>query len=145
MGKYQTLNVLNKRSFLDDLREVDAVNEVTAMVNGAGNRSTRRKIEKALNKTQNITKHANKKATERANKELLNKAEEDLVWLYSMVGLTLIKKYKWTNKGEHGQIEAFFDKMTSLMNQYNDAGYTVYDCANELEELTGISLQAEKH
>lgn len=145
MGKYQTLNVLNRRSFLDDLREVDAVNEVTAMVNGAGNRSTRRKIEKALNKTQNIAKHANKKATERANKELLNKAEEDLVWLYSMVGLTLLKKYRWSNEGEHGQIEAFFDKMTSLMNQYNDAGYTVYDCANELEELTGISLQTEKH
>ncbi len=115
------------------------------MVNASGNRSTRRRIEKALNKTQNITKHANKKATERANKELLNKAEEDLIWLYSMVGLTLIKKYRWTNVGEHGQVEAFFDKMTSLMNQYNDDGFTVYDCAKELEELTGIQLIADKH
>ncbi len=145
MGNYQSLNVLSQRSFLDDFKEHDAINEVTAMVNASGNRSTRRRIEKALNKTQNITKHANKKATERANKELLNKAEEDLIWLYSMVGLTLIKKYRWTNVGEHGQVEAFFDKMTSLMNQYNDDGFTVYDCAKELEELTGIQLIADKH
>ena len=68
-----------------------------------------------------------------------------MIWLYSMVGLTLVKKYRWTNEGEHGQIEAFFDKMTSLMNQYNSDGFTVYDCANELEELTGIQLIAEKH
>lgn len=145
MGKYQSVSVLSQRSFLDDLQERNAVNEVVAMINSTGNRSTRRRVEKALNKTQNITKHANKKATERANKELSNKAEEDLVWLYSMAGLTLFKEYAWTNDGEHGQIETFFDKMTSLMNQYNDAGYTVYDCADELEELTGISLQTEKH
>lgn len=143
MGKYQTLNVLNQRSFLDDLQDRDAVNEVTAMINASGNRSTRRRVEKALNKTQNITKHADKKATERANRQLANKAEEDMVWLYSMVGLTLYKKYFWKNEGEHGQIEAFFDKMTSLMNQYNDMGYTVYDCAKELEELTGIQVVAE--
>lgn len=145
MGKYQTLNVLNQRSFLDDLSNIDAVNEVTCMVSSAGNRSTRRKITKALNKTQNITKHADMRATERANKQLANKAEEDLVWLYAMTGLTLFKKYRWTNDGEHGQIESFFEKMTSLMNQYNDAGYTIQDVADELEELTGIQLVAERH
>ncbi len=145
MGNYQSLNVLNQRSFLDDLRDVNAVNEVTAMVSASGNRSTRRRVEKALNKTQNITRHADKKATERANKKLADKAEEDMVWLYAMAGLTLFKKYHWSNDGEHGQIEAFFDKMTSLMNQYNDMGYTVDDCAKEFEELTGIQLVAEKH
>ena len=145
MGNYQSLNVLNQRSFLDDFKEHDAINEVTAMVNASGNRSTRRRIEKALNKTQNISKHANKKANERANRELANKAEEDMVWLYSMAGLTLYKKYHWNNDGEHGQIESFFDKMTSIMNQYNEKGYTVDDCAKEFEELTGIQLVAEKH
>lgn len=143
MGKYQSLNVLNQRSFVDDLNR-NAIEEVTAMVSSAGNRSTRRRVEKALNKTQNISRHADRKANERANKKLAEKAEEDLIWLYAMTGLTLFKKYRWSNEGEHGQIEAFFDKMTSLMNQYNDMGYTVQDCADELEELTGIQLVAER-
>ena len=145
MGKYQTLNVLNQRSFLDDFKEVDAVSEVTAMVNGSGNRSTRRRVERALNKTQNISKYAHAKATERANKQLVAKAEEDLVWLYSMAGMTLLKHYGWTNEGEEGQIETFFDNMTSIMNEYNDLGFTVDDVAKEFEEMTGIQLVAEKH
>ena len=145
MGKYTSLNVLSQRSFLDDLQERDAVNEVTAMVGSSGNRSTRRRVEKALNKTMNISKHADKKATERANKILANKAEEDLIWLYAMTGLTLLKKYHWTNKGEHGQIESFFEKMTVLMNEYNEKGFTVEEVAKEFEDLTGIVLQAERH
>lgn len=145
MGKYQTLNVLNKRSFLDDLRDTDAVNEVTAMVNSAGNRSTRRKVEKALNKTQNITKHADARATQRANRELANKAELDMVWLYAMAGYTLVKDYHWNNNGVHGQLDSFFERMTKHMNRFNEMGYTVEDVAKEFEELTGIELVAERH
>ena len=76
MGKYQALNVLNQRSFLDDLQERDAVNEVTAMINASGNRSTRRKVEKALNKTQNITKYANKGQMRGQIKNLLIKQKK---------------------------------------------------------------------
>ena len=142
MGKYQSLNVLNQRRFVDELNAVD---QVTAMIGASGNRSSRRRVEKALSKTANITKHANKKATEKANKELANKAELDMVWLYAMTGLTLFNDYHWKEdpSQEHGQLTSFFDRLTKTMNHYNEMGYSVEDCAREFEELTGICLVPE--
>lgn len=144
MQKYQSLNVLNQRSFLDDYNR-DAVNEVTAMVNSSGNRSTRRRIEKALSKTTNITKHADKRATERANRELANKADLDLVWLYATVGLVLMDSYHWKQDPdqEHGQIEGFFDRLTAKMNEFNEKGLTVEEVAVEFERRTGIELRVK--
>ena len=145
MGNYQSLNVLNQRSFLDDLRDANAVNEVTAMVSASGNRSTRRRVEKALNKTINITKHADKRATERANKELVNKADLDLVWMYACAGFVLMDDYRWkqTPDQEHGQIESFFDRLTAKMNDFNEQGLTVEQVAEEFEKRTGIELRTK--
>ena len=147
MGKYSTLNVLNKRSFLDDLEDVNAVAQVSAMVSSAGNRSNRRRIEKALNKTVNISAHADKKATERANKAMATKAEYDMVWLFAMAGITLYTDYHWREdpSQEHGQLTSFFERMTKTMNRYNERGATVEEVAKEFEEMTGICLVPEKH
>lgn len=145
-SKYSSLNVLAQRSFVSDYEDRNAVNEVAAMIEASGNRKNRRRIERALNKTVNIAAHADKKATERANKQLEIKAEKDLVWLYSMVGYTLVNDYHWKENADndHGQISSFFDRLTKNMNQFINDGYTVDEVAKEFEELTGIALVAQK-
>ena len=147
MGKYDSLNVLAKRDFLEDLENKDAVNQVSAMVNRSGNRSSRRKIEKALNKTANIHAHCDKKATERANKQLADKAELDMVWMFATCGICLYKDYRWREDPtqEHGQLTSFFERLTKTMNHYNEMGYTVEDVAREFEDMTGICLVPERH
>ena len=95
MGKYQTLNVLSQRSFLDDYKDRNAVNEVSAMVSSAGNRRTRRKIEKSLIKTENILRYADKKASERANEEIIKRTDSNYVHFFAILALTMYEDYHW--------------------------------------------------
>ena len=146
-GKYNTLNVLSQRSFLNDLEDVNAVAQVSAMMGTAVNRAERRGIIKALNSTATQAAYADKKATERANKAMANKAEYDMVWLFAMAGMTLYNDYHWREDPtqEHGQITSFFERLTKTMTKYNEKGTTVEEVVKEFEDLTGICLVPEKH
>lgn len=144
MGKYQALNVLNQRSFLDDLQERDAVNEVTAMINASGNRSTRRKVEKALNKTQNITKYANKRANERANKELQRKTDSNYVHFFAILALTMYEDYRWreSEENEHGQITSLMERVNKKITKYAD--YSTDEIVKIVDEKMGILLVTDE-
>ena len=142
MGKYQSLNVLNRRSALDDSTGVDTVSEVTALINQAGNRSTRRRVEKALNKTQTITRHCNIKATEKANEQLKKKYDKDFVHFYAVLALVMYEDYRWkeSEDNDHGQITSLMERVNKKMQKYLDLGYTTEDLVNLVDEKTGILL-----
>lgn len=142
MGKYQSLNVLNRRSALDDITGVDTVSEVTALINQAGNRSTRRRVEKALNKTQTITRHCNIKATEKANEQLKKKYDKDFVHFYAVLALVMYEDYRWkeSEDNDHGQITSLMERVNKKMQKYLDLGYTTEDLVNLVDEKTGILL-----
>ena len=144
MGNYQSLNVLNQRSFLDDLRDVNAVNEVTAMVSASGNRSTRRRVEKALNKTQNISKHAHKKANERANKELQRKTDLNYVHFFAILALTMYEDYRWkeSEENEHGQITSLMERVNKKILKYAD--YSTDEIVKIVDEKMGILLVTDE-
>lgn len=143
MGKYQSLNVLN-RSFLADLEPRDAVNEVTAMINQSGNRSTRRRVERALNKTQNIAKHANKKATERANKELQRKTDSNYVHFFAILALTMYEDYRWkeSEENEHGQITSLMERVNKKILKYAD--YSTDEIVKIVDDTMGILLVTDE-
>ena len=145
MGKYQSLNVLSQKSALDDITGLDTVSEVTAMISQAGNRSTRRRVEKALNKTQTISRHCNIKATERANEELKKKYGKDFIHFNAILALVMYEDYHWkeSEDNDHGQITSLMERVNKKMQKYLDLGYTTEDLVNLVDEKTGIWLCIE--
>lgn len=140
MRTYKNLNVLNQRSFLDDL---DSVDQVAAMINnGTSNRSQRRKLEKTLNKVQRIQAKCESVAREKANKQLELRADQNFMYVFGCVGLTLNEDYHWTESPDqdHGQITSFFDRLTKKMEKYAGEGYSTEDILTLLEDRTGIAL-----
>lgn len=144
MGKYQTLNVLSQRSFLDDYKDRNAVNEVTAMVNTAGNRRTRRKIEKSLIKTENILRYADKKAAERANEEIIKRTDSNYVHFFAILALTMYEDYRWreSDDNDHGQITSLMERLNKKMVKYE--GYSTEEVVKIVDDLTGILLMTDK-
>lgn len=145
--KYSSLNVLNKKSVLDDLEDVDAISQVSAMIAGMGNRSMRREAAKALRKTENITAYADKRATERANKELFDKIEKDMVYFFAVLGIVMYENYHWkeTEENDHGQITSLYERLNKKMQFFNEQNMSTEDIVKRLEDMTGIVLIPENH
>ena len=144
MGEYKRLNVLSQRSFLDDYKDRNAVNEVTAMVNTAGNRRTRRKIEKSLIKTENILRYADKKAAERANEEIIKRTDSNYVHFFAILALTMYEDYRWRENydNDHGQITSLMERLNKKMVKYE--GYSTEEVVKIVDDLTGILLMTDK-
>lgn len=144
MGEYKRLNVLSQRSFLDDYKDRNAVNEVAAMVNTAGNRRTRRKIEKSLIKTENILRYADKKAAERANEEIIKRTDSNYVHFFAILALTMYEDYRWreSDDNDHGQITSLMERLNKKMVKYE--GYSTEEVVKMVDDLTGILLMTDK-
>lgn len=144
MGEYKRLNVLSQRSFLDDYKDRNAVNEVAAMVNTAGNRRTRRKIEKSLIKTENILRYADKKAAERANEEIIKRTDSNYVHFFAILALTMYEDYRWreSDDNDHGQITSLMERLNKKMVKYE--GYSTEEVVKIVDDLTGILLLTDK-
>ena len=144
MGEYKRLNVLSQRSFLDDYKDRNAVNEVTAMVSSAGNRRTRRKIEKSLIKTENILRYADKKAAERANEEIIKRTDSNYVHFFAILALTMYEDYRWreSDDNDHGQITSLMERLNKKMVKYE--GYSTEEVVKIVDDLTGILLMTDK-
>ena len=144
MGDYKRLNVLSNRSFLDDLQDRNAVNEVTAMVSSAGNRRTRRKIEKSLIKTENILRYADKKASERANEEIIKRTDSNYVHFFAILALTMYEDYHWQESADndHGQITSLMERLNKKMVKYEE--YSTDEIVKMVDDLMGILLLTDK-
>ena len=116
--------------------ENGTVDKVEDLISKAGNRSERRKILKALNKTTRIAEHANKKIRADANEELAERANESFGYIMSMFGIVLHDKYGW----EDEQVEEMFTEVSERLSGKWSEGKTVDDVAQELFEKTGIEL-----
>jgi len=112
-----------------------AADEVAEMIARAGNRSERRKIIKALNKTQNIVTKANERITKDANKELERRSNESFGYIMSMVGIVL-------HDMGYGDdfVECVFSEVSRRLDGEWANGRTPDDVARELLEKTGIEL-----
>ena len=113
-----------------------ATDEVAEMIARAGNRSERRKILKALNKTENIVRKTNEKLVRESNDELERRANDSFGYIMSMVGIVLHDKYGWTDDA----VGEMFTEISSRLNGKWSEGKTPEDVAKELYEKTGIEL-----
>jgi len=145
--EYTRLNVLNQRSFLDDLNNKDSVAQVASMINASSkNRSQRRKLEKTLNKVEKIQAKCAQYAKDKADKELEIRADESFMYVFACVGLTLNEDYHWTEDPDqdHGQLTSFFERVTKKMEKYTSQDMGTQDLIDLLDERTGIQLIATR-
>lgn len=114
----------------------DTINEVCQMVAQSGNRSQRRKVLKALNKTKNIEKYTTEMISKEKNKELEEKSKQSFGYIMSMVGILLHDKYDW----EDDKIGELFVEISNRLEGEWSENKSVDDVARELMEKTGIEL-----
>lgn len=135
------VNVLNPKFVNTD----DAISEVAAMINNSGqNRSQRRRLERALRKTNNIYSHAQEKLDRSAFREYERVAEKDMVHFFAILGIVFVDDYKWKEDDTHNQIESLFRRMSSKIEYFANQGMTTDDIVKLLEDKTGIVLVPEK-
>ena len=146
VGKYDSVNVLNNKSFLDHLEDKDAIAEISAMINGAGgNRSQRRKLEKTLSKVEKIQAKCETSARERADKEMALRYDRNIMYAYACIGLVLNEDYHWKEDSdqEHGQITSFLERLANKMMKYTEMDYSTEDVLNLLYDRTGVRLVSD--
>lgn len=135
--KYQSLKVLNQRNPLSE----DAVTQVAAMLNNSGaNRKQRRKLEKALTKTQNIMEHAQRRVDRSSFKEYQNNLDVMMVRFYSVLGIVLKSHYNFEETEDKEQISEMFETLNCYLEEYRDV--SLEDLVRMCYETTGIELQA---
>lgn len=135
------VNVLNPKFVNTD----DAISEVAAMINNSGkNRNQRRRLERALRKTENIVTHAQNRLDQSAFREYEKVAEKDMVHFFAILGIVFVDDYKWKEDDTHNQIESLFRRMSSKIEYFANQGMTTDDIVKLLEDKTGIVLVPEK-
>ena len=109
---------------------------VEEMLAKAGNRSERRKILKAMNKTDKIAQYTKDKISKDAEKEIEERTNDSFGYIMAMIGILLHDKYGWKDC----QIEDIFVEISDMMSGEWSNGKSVDDVAQELFEKTGIEL-----
>lgn len=139
---YAPINVLSNRNF-GTPATVDSVN---AFVSAQGNRSQRRQVLKALRKSETIREWTNKEANKALQRELGDRADDDLIWMVATLADTLYEDYHWKESpdNDHGQITSFIERFVKRMNSYADKGYSTRDLVEMIEEKIGITLVPNK-
>ena len=116
----------------------DSVSEVAAMINNSGrNRAQRKKLEKALRKTENIMAHAQKKVDRSAYKEYSAAVEKDMCRFFAILGIIGKKNWNWTDQ----ELEDNYDLFNAYLEEYKD--YDTDEVAKICEEVTGVILIPE--
>ena len=126
-------------SQFNGMDDSEIVNMVASKVSQAGNRAERRKILKALNKTKNIERYANREISKKANAEVVEQTNNSFGYIMSMAGILLHDKYDW----DDDSVGNFFTEISEMLNGKWADGKSVEDVAKELYEKTGIELRIE--
>lgn len=142
MSKFTRLNILNQdRDYMQD----DVVQEIANMINtSGGNRAQRKRLERALRKTENIQKHAQDHLNKRAYKEFQQCLDSNMTRFFSVLGIVLKTQYGFEESDEPDGKEEITD-MFNLLNAYlvEYQELSTDEVAKICYETTGIQLIAE--
>ena len=150
-NNYQGLNVLSNQSRKNlDIANIDTIDEVANMIKSSGaSRGERRRLEKALAKTNKLSAKALKKAQEKVNYEAYEEYKDitdlDFVHFNAILGLVMCDDYHWKEDGlDHGQITSLFERIQTKMAKYNNLKKSTEDICKELYQKTGIILNSDR-
>lgn len=135
-------NVLSNES----ITQQNTLDQVAAMINSAGyNRGQRRRLEKALSKTNKLSQKCQKKLGENIYKEYQAAVDQNCVHFFSILALTLIEDYRWKEDDTHDQVSSMLERVGKKIDKYAAQGYTTQDLAQLVEKETGIVLVPDEH
>ena len=141
MGNYGSLNVLANKKIKDFMSD-DAIQDVANMIAASGaNRSQRKRLERALRKTENIQKHAQAHLDNRAYKEYQEVSEDHMRRFFSILGIVLKKNYNFEESEDKEDISEMFNLLNAYLMEYQDM--STEEIAQICYEVTGIQLIAE--
>lgn len=141
MGKYQSLNVLSQKKPSEYMSD-DAIQDVANMIAASGaNRSQRKRLERALRKTENIQKHVQSHIDDKAFKEYQAASEDHMRRFFSILGIVLKKNYNFEETDDKEDISEMFNLLNAYLVEYQDM--STEEIAKICYEVTGIQLIAE--
>lgn len=134
---YKSLNVLNqKQDFMSD----DAIQNVANMINGAGfNRGQRRRLEKAMAKTQKIYEHTQDRVNDKVYKEYQTLADEHMRRFFAIMGIILVKNKGY--KPDSDELIDVFDLFNAYLVEYQSL--TTDEVCQIAEEVTEFKIISE--
>lgn len=135
--KYQRLNVLSQtnRDYMSD----DCIQQVANMINASGsNRSQRKRLERALNKVENIYSQAQKRVDRTAYREYQYTLDGMMVRFFSVLGIVLKNKYGFQESEDQEEISDMFNALNSQFEQLRDV--STEEISDMCFEQTGIRL-----
>ena len=139
MRNIKPLNVLNQnKDFMSD----DAISQIANMINtSGGNRAQRKRLERALRKTENIQKHAQNHLDKRAYKEFQECLDSNMTRFFSVLGIVLKTQYGFEESEDKEEISHMFDLLNTYLEEYQEL--STDEVAKICYETTGIQLIAE--
>lgn len=139
MRSIKPLNVLNQnKDFMSD----DAISQIANMINtSGGNRAQRKRLERALRKTENIQKHAQDHLNRRAYKEFQQCLDSNMTRFFSVLGIVLKTQYGFEESEDKEEISHMFDLLNTYLVEYQEL--STDEVAKICYETTGIQLIAE--
>ena len=139
MRSIKPLNVLNQnKDFMSD----DAISQIANMINASGgNRAPRKRLERALRKTENIQKHAQDHLNRRAYKEFQQCLDSNMTRFFSVLGIVLKTQYGFEESEDKEEISHMFDLLNTYLVEYQEL--STDEVAKICYETTGIQLIAE--
>ena len=143
VGKYSSVNVLNQRSIIDDLEDVDAIAQVSAMINASGNRGQRRRLEKALSKTTKLSEKAQNKLDHSAYIEYQKAVDKNFLHFFAVLALVMGDDYHWKEDETHNQITSLMQRMEKKLQQMATQNYSTEDLIKLVDEKYDIILVPE--
>lgn len=141
MGNYGSLNVLANKKIKDFMSD-DAIQDASSLINASGaNRAQRKRLERALRKTENIMEYTQKHVNQKAFKEYQYSLDEMMVRFFSVLGIVLKNQYNFEESEEKEDISHMFDMLNTYLEEYRELSTS--DVARICFETTGLELIAE--
>lgn len=124
----------------------DTLDQVAAMINNSGmNRGQRRRLEKALAKTEKLTEKAQRKLDYNAYKTYQAAVDKNFLHFFAILSLVMGEDYRWKEDESSDQITSLLERVGKKLEKYANKGYTTEDLVKIVEDKYGIVLLPEEH
>lgn len=145
MTNYNDLNIFEKANLAKDLN-LDSVDQLASILkSGKANRSRRRRIEKSLNRIDNIYRQVQKHVDKSAYEQYQNAVDKNFLHFFAILALTMKEDYLWREDATHDQISSLLERVDKKIKKYANQGYTTEDIVKIVDEKCDIQLVPDEH
>ena len=135
------LNVLNYAA----KNQKDPISQVAAMINNSGmNRGQRRRLEKALAKTERLTERAQKRLDRSAYREYKAAVNRNFMHFFATLALTMGEDYHWREDEQHDQISSLLERVEKKLEKLSAQGYDTEDIVKMVDEKYNLCLVSKE-